>query len=625
VQADHSDKTPTGRRAPSAQLPTAFGAAAFIFQGNVNRYVNPAAEAMTGYSARELLGMEFWQVIHPDHRELVRERGLARQRGEPVTWQYEVKLLRKTGESLWVAFSAGLIEFEGQQAVLGTAVDITARKADAAQREATERHLQVLMENSTDVVLIADASFNLRYIGPAMERILGLPVEEMLGYDNLDRIHPDDRAHVREKYAEVAAAPGARASPTYRIRHRDGSWRWFESIGTNMLADPGVAGIIVNSRDITDRVEAQTAYRTLVEHSLQGLMIIQDGRIVFTNPALVDMLGYSAAELLDLGMDEARAFIHPDDVAAVWLKWHRRIAGESLSPRTEFRLVRKDGRVCWAETYATEIEYRGRPAWQVAYLDTSDRHRAEEAARQHQQELAHVLRRRTMGEMAAVFAHEVNQPLGSIMNYAKGCALRLRNGNSAPEPLLAALDQIAAQAERAAEVIRRLRGFVRKGELQRQRQQLNDLVDEVIHFIAAEAQEHGVRLQVDLAPDLPPLEVDAVQIEQVILNLLRNALEAIYEDPGDRPVLSVRTRRAGDEVEVAVRDSGAGLHAGVAADLFEPFVTSKTEGLGMGLSICRSIVDAHGGRVWSVANPDRGMTFHFTLPLPPAAARQASG
>jgi C4-dicarboxylate-specific signal transduction histidine kinase len=211
------------------------------------------------------------------------------------------------------------------------------------------------------------------------------------------------------------------------------------------------------------------------------------------------------------------------------------------------------------------------------------------------------------------------------MNYATGCARRLRGGNMSPEPLQAALDEIAAQATRASEIIRRLRGFVRKSELRRQRLQLNHLVEEAIRFVNSEAQERGVRLQVELAADLPPLEADAIQIEQVILNLLRNALEAIYENPGERPLLSVRTRRVGDAVEVAVRDSGAGLRAEVAEDVFEPFVTSKPEGLGMGLSICRSIVAAHAGRVWSAANPDRGMTFGFTLPLVPPAARRASG
>ena len=624
MQANQNDNTPGGGARRASPLPS-FGAAAFIFQGAAIRCANPALEALTGYSAGELLAMHFWEVIHPDDRELVRERGLARQRGEAVPWNYHVRLLRKSGESVWVAFSASMIEFEGQPAVLGTAVDITDGRAVAERLYENERRLRALIENSSDVVLIIGEDLRANYVGPSMERVLGLHPEDMVGSDNLDRIHSEDQGRVRAAYAELLQGPGLRASATYRIRHRDGSWHWFESLGINMLTDPCVAGIIVNSRDITDRVEAQTAYRTLVEHSLQGLLILQDLRIVFANPRIAQITGYTVEELLALTPDGLRALIHPDDQEIAWQRAQRRTAGESDPSHTELRFVRRDGAVRWIETYVSLVDYGGRPAIQVAYVDITDRKRAEEEARMRQQELAHVLRRRTMGEMAAVFAHEVNQPLSAIMSYAKGCAHRLRTGGGSSEPLLAALDEIGSQAVRAGEIIRRLRRFVRKGELQRQLVQVNELVDEVIQFVASEAREHLVRVQVDLARDLPPLEMDAVQIEQVILNLLRNALEAIYEEPGAQPRLLVSTRRTSSDIEVAVSDTGAGLRLDVAADIFEPFVTSKPEGLGMGLSICRSIIDAHGGRVWSTPNSDRGMTFHFSLPLPPAAQQRASG
>jgi PAS domain S-box-containing protein len=624
VRADRSEEKPVSG-APQAASPASSGAAAFIFRGKAMCYVNPAAVAMTGYSAEELLAMDFWAVIHPDHRELVRQRGLARQRGETVPWSYEVKVQPKRGDPFWVEFSAGMIEFEGSPAVLGIAVDISERQASAARLAESENLLRALIENSSDVVLIANADLRLRYVNPTIERILGLRPDEMVGDDNLHRIHPDDRAHVRAAYASLFAAPGARASATYRIRHRDGSWRWFESFGANMLSNPCVAGIIINTRDITERVEAQTAYRSLVDHSLQGLLILQDTRIVFANPRVAAITGYAVEELLALEPEQLRALIHPDDQDASWERFVQRTAGAAEPTHIELRFVRRDGAIRWIETYVSVVEYGGRQALQVAYIDITDRKRAQEEARLHQQELALVLRRGTMGEMAAVFAHEVNQPLSAITSYAKGCAHRIRAGNGSPEPLLAALDEIASQAVRAGEIIRRLRRFVRKGDLQRQRLHVNDLVDEVIQFVAPEARQRRVRLQVDLAAELPPLDMDAVQIEQVILNLLRNALEAIYEDPGEQPLLIVCTRRVDGAVEVAVSDSGAGLRPDVAADIFEPFVTSKSNGLGMGLSICRSIVDAHGGRVWTTPNSDRGVTFHFSLPLPPVEQQRASG
>src|SRR5262249_26437769 len=160
---------------------------------------------------------------------------------------------------------------------------------------------------------------------------------------------------------------------------------------------------------------------------------------------------------------------------------------------------------------------------------------------------------------AAVLAHEVNQPLTAIMNYAKGCAERLRSESHGTPELLAALDEITAQAVRAGEIIRRLRRFVGKGGPQRQRVSLHGLVAEVLRFVADEAREQGVSVQLELAADLPALEVDGVQIEQVILNLLRNALESIYENPGDAPLLMVGTRQSDGEAQVTVRDNGAGL------------------------------------------------------------------
>jgi PAS domain S-box-containing protein len=589
------------------------------------RYVNPAGEAMTGYTAKEILAMEFWEVIHPDHREFIRQRGLARQEGEAMPWHYEVKLLHRSGEPRWVEFSAGIIEYEGQPAVLGTAIDITERKAAADRQRESERRLRALIEQSSDIVVIAETDGRIRYVGPSIERILGFAPAALLGTNGFDGVHPDDRDRVTAAYRDMVGRSGSRVIAAYRSRRADGAWRWLESIATNLLDDPSIGGIIINSRDITERIEAQTAYRSLVDHSLQGLLILQGQRIVFANPRIAEIAGYAVDKLLALQPSELRALVEPGADDAAWSRGERRAAEVAEGSHSEVRFVRRDGTLRWLEVYPTRVEYRGLPATQLACVDITDRKRAEDDARLHQQELAHVLRRSTMGEMAAMFAHEVNQPLSAIISYATGCVNRLRGGTHSTEPLLDALDEIVAQAVRAGEIIRRLRRFVGKGEVQRQQLNLNDLVTEVMHFVTPETREREVRVQVDLADGLPALEGDAVQIEQVILNLLRNALESMYEDPGERPLLAVSTRRLDGEVEVAVRDSGAGLHPAVAADVFEPFVTSKIAGLGMGLSICRSIIDAHGGRVWNTPNPDRGVTFRFTLPLPPAARQRASG
>ncbi len=248
--------------------------------------------------------------------------------------------------------------------------------------------------------------------------------------------------------------------------------------------------------------------------------------------------------------------------------------------------------------------------------DITELRRAEERSRQHQAELAQALRVRTLGEMASEVAHEINQPLTAIANYAQACLLRLRAGHATAEDLLEDIGQIAVQAERTGEIIRRMRNFVRRGELRQEPADLNALVREAAAFAEAEARRHGVTVQLDLAPTRLDVMADTIQIEQVILNLVRNGVEAMDGQDGARRLI-IRTAHAGAEgVEVAVLDTGPGIDGRHMEQVFNPFYTTKPNGMGMGLSISRSIIQAHGGRLWATRNADRGMTFVFRLPHP---------
>ena len=257
-----------------------------------------------------------------------------------------------------------------------------------------------------------------------------------------------------------------------------------------------------------------------------------------------------------------------------------------------------------------------------------ERRRAEQAeaevrARKHQVELTHAARLSTLGGMAAGLAHEINQPLAAIVSYARGCARRLRVGDVRPEALLEIIESIAAQALRAAAVLRRIRDFVRHREVPRERVDLGEVVREALHFAEVEARHLGVGLRVELDPEPLAVEVDPIQIEQVILNLVRNGFEATASrvaPESDRREVVIRTARTPHGAEVTVSDTGPGVSAAVAARLFEPFFTTKRDGLGLGLSISRAIVEAHEGRLWVSPNLPRGATFHVELP-PPAGAR----
>jgi hypothetical protein len=248
--------------------------------------------------------------------------------------------------------------------------------------------------------------------------------------------------------------------------------------------------------------------------------------------------------------------------------------------------------------------------------DVTERKRSEEFARQQQEKLQMTARLITAGEMASTLAHELNQPLAAIANYNMGCVRRLRSGSWDPQELLEALEKSGAQAERAGRVIQRVREFVRKREPEFAACSINDVVAGVAAMIEIETEKNGSTVRLELAPALPPVRADKVMIEQVVLNLVKNGIEAMQDAPPGQRELTIRSQMgASGAVEVAVADNGRGIPPQLADNLFTPFFTTKPEGMGMGLQICRSIIEMHRGRLWAHRNPARGSTFHFSLPI----------
>jgi C4-dicarboxylate-specific signal transduction histidine kinase len=249
----------------------------------------------------------------------------------------------------------------------------------------------------------------------------------------------------------------------------------------------------------------------------------------------------------------------------------------------------------------------------------SDRKQAEERARQLQLELIHVARLSTMGEMASGIAHELNQPLTAIRNYAAACEESLRGlPAGVRDPVLEWVREIGDQANRAGEIIRRMRNLVSKRRPQRTRANVPEIIREVVGLFQSELRKRDIQIRLRLDEKLPPVEADPIQLQQVLLNLLRNAAEAFRPTPPTDFRITVRTRRRdGDQVEVSVADTGAGLSDEASEQAFEPFFTTKPDGMGIGLSISRSIIEAHGGRLWAESNPRGGSIFRFALPMAP--------
>jgi signal transduction histidine kinase len=245
--------------------------------------------------------------------------------------------------------------------------------------------------------------------------------------------------------------------------------------------------------------------------------------------------------------------------------------------------------------------------------DISERRRTEALFRQQQEKMQMTARLVTVGEMATTLAHELNQPLAAITNYSMGCVRRLRSGNWQEAELLEAMEKGAAQAERASKVLQRVRSFVARRAPNLVSCDINEVISGVSSMISIEARQRGAAVTLDLSGVIPYVHADPVLMEQVILNLARNGIEAMEENPEERP-LTIRSRAYEEEtVEIEITDHGRGIDPQLEGNLFTPFFSTKPHGTGLGLHICRSIVEAHGGHVWVTRNAERGVTFHFSL------------
>jgi PAS domain S-box-containing protein len=396
------------------------------------------------------------------------------------------------------------------------------------------------------------------------------------------------------------------------IHHdKDGNAMIVEVHAYPVFDDEGnVVQVIEYCLDISKRKMVEEALRrerdfaqTLID-TTQAIILLLDskGRISRFNPYMEQVSGYKLDEVQ--GKDWFTTFLPKRDQKRVRELFLR--AREGVQTRGNINaIVTKDGREREIEWYDKTLEDAdGKVVGVLATgQDITERKQIEQREREHQAQLAHASRLTTVGEMASSLAHELNQPLCAILTHAEGCSRMARSRAADDEEMLGKLDTIAAQAERAGEIVRRVRSFVRKEPPRQQ----------IVHL---------GKVELDLDEGIPAVFADTVQIEQVVLNLARNGIEAM-QDPEilDRRLTIRNSKRADGWVEVAVRDTGKGLPKKELDKVFEPFFTTKADGLGIGLSVSRSIVESHGGRLYARANPDGGMTFSFSIPA--ATALQA--
>jgi len=576
-----------------------------------------------------------WEAfLHPDDlAETAKALSLAVQTG--TTFQAVHRLRRADGEFRWHhARGEPLRDREGRIIQwYGLSVDVDEakkaedrlRRSEAYLAEAQRlSHCGVTAYKGATVFYGSEEIYRIWGFDPAQ----GVPSRKAV----LQRIHPDDRDRLNAE-VERALSEKKRYSAAYRIVMPDGTVKHLESIGQPVFSANGeLVEVVATQIDVTERKRAEEALRQreakiqrLVDSNIIGIFIWDfDGRILEANDDFLRMVNYDREDLVS-GRIRWADLTPPD-----WRdRNNARIEQQKGSGRFEpfeKEFTRKDGSRVPILIGGATFEEGGDQG--VAYvLDLTERKRAEAEARESEEryreaqlELAHANRVATTGQLTASITHEVNQPITAAVTYA----LAARRWLNAEPPNLREVDDalslIVKEGIRAGEVVGRIRALIKKAPARKDAVAINDAVLEVIALTRAEAASNSVSLRTQLAEALPRVQGDRVQLQQVLLNLIINAIEAMREVGEEERELFISTLHEPDGVSVEVRDSGPGFAPAALERVFEAFYTTKPGGLGLGLSICRSIIEAHNGRLWASPNVPRGAAFGFIVPAHPAAA-----
>jgi two-component system sensor kinase FixL len=437
-------------------------------------------------------------------------------------------------------------------------------------------------------------------------------------------VHPDDLAPLLEtrEAARVAVKP---YEVEFRMRHKSGGpYRWFLARG---LPVPGASGEVTEwfgtSTDINDLKQSQelareneARLRGVLESAVEGIVTINEqGTIESVNSSVGKTFGYTSEEILGQNvrmlMPEPYGVSHDQFLRNYMNTGLRKIIGIGR----EVIGRRKDGSTFPIDLSVSEVQTGGRRIFTGIIRDITARKAAEDRAQERQAELAHLGRVRTMSQMASGLAHELNQPLGAVANYARACRTMVESGRTSPGKIAAALAEIQSEALRAGAIINRLRAFVKKDRPANRPSDVNALVTDAVHLMSFELRNAAIEPQLNLAHGLPAIYVDHVQIGQVLINLIRNALDAMQSlGPAARRLIMTTSLAEDGSIETAVSDNGCGVPPESLPHIFEAFFTTKSSGLGLGLGLCRTIVEDFGGRLTAHSNPAGGMTFKFMLP-----------
>jgi PAS domain S-box-containing protein len=582
--------------------------------------VNSFGATQLGYSVSELIGRSVLEVFQEEDREFMRQNlaGCVAAPGQSHSW--EVRKVRKDGSTLWVRENAKAVRRPGDRIIVLVACeDITERRRQDDRLRRSEAYLTEAQRLSqvgsfgwhgVGSMFWSDETYRIFGLDPAVAPSLALALE---------RTHPEDRAELRQTI-ENATRTGGDFDHEYRLLMPDGSTKHLHLVvrrSQDFAGEPEFVGAVM---DVTAAKEAEGRMLQIIDTVPAFIWRARpDGTVDYHSRRALQYFGLTSEAALGAGPSQ----VHPDDRLQATEDWRAALA-ERKPYQSAHRLRRFDGEYRWFLNQGVPLlDATGNvEAWYGNATDIHPRKLAEDALLKAQADLAHVTRVTTLGELSASIAHEVNQPLAAVVTNGE-VSLRLLD-SEAPDlsEIRDALEAIVGDARRASDIIRRLRTLSMKAETQKAEVNINDLITEVVPLVRDEVLGKQVALSLELAPELPAVLADRVQLQQVVINLVVNAMDAMCSIGGTTRQLAIRSQRHGDtEVLIAVRDTGIGIDPQNARDIFDAFYTTKANGMGMGLSICRSIVESHGGTIWASANYGPGATVQFTLPaqVEPAA------
>ncbi|WPD44468.1 PAS domain S-box protein [Pseudomonas aeruginosa] len=552
-------------------------------------------------------GSEPCDLLPSNHAQLVRT---CLEQGRAVH--------RVTGEREGRQFLWTFVPMPSERQVLVHGREVTAQLREQREAAKSSRLYRQIIENTTDLISRHTLDGRLLDVSPASWTLLGYWPEELRGKLLLPLLHEQDRQRVAERTHDALVQDGY-VTLTYRLRHRDGRYLWFETASRSIRETytGHVMEVVSVFRDITARVQAEEGLRRLAEvveaNTDLVLFVDRGGLVTDLNPSARRALGLegealpaSIAQVLDDGLLE-QLEKEGWDVAQRNGVWNAegRLRGRNAAPLS---LVLLAHNAAGGERY-----------YSMVARDMTERELREKQQRRHQDELAHTARLVTLGELASGIAHEINQPLAAVMNYASASQRYLKIldiQTEAVQRVGQGLEQIVEHTAHASEVIRRLRAFLRKGQRRMQALDLNEIARSSLGLCAWEAANAEVAISEAFTDKLPPVYADRVLLEQVFLNLLRNAVEANRElHAGEASTVYIGSCRESEwQLCVWVEDEGAGASLTTLDQIFTPFFTSKPEGLGLGLSMSRDIVEGFGGTLEAIVADTGGLRLECRLP-----------